>query len=35
MDVDDHAILCPMSRPCLAGALLILSVAELIRLFKR
>ena len=35
MDVDDHAILCPRSRSCLAGALLILPVAESTGLPKR
>ena len=35
MDVDDHAIVCPRSRPCLAGALLIFTVAESTRLLRR
>ena len=35
MDVDDHDIVCPRSLPCLAGALLMLPVAESTRLLRR
>ena len=35
MDVNDHDIVCPRSLPCLAGALLMLPVAESTRLLRR